>query len=262
MNRKERRQQKKNKNKHATLEEKINNSPLTKLGDQLNGYGRMGKFMIVVFMLFIIYLILTTSFVSAADFNISLSNQFSETEAGLTHLLIANITDPTGACHEANVTCTISGINFLYSESTGLYYGTIQQTTPQTIEYGVLEAFADSENLTSTGVIVTNTTVTWTTSTLDRLIGDFSTGNWIGAILGEQATQVGTWGFYTFLMGVFSVGIYQTTGSSYITMILWLLGWGVFAPNVHGVAQSLALLMFALGFGVMVAKLYLDRRAT
>jgi hypothetical protein len=196
-----------------------------------------------------------------AEFNISLSNQFSETEAGFTHLLIANCTDELGVSHQDNITFTVTAITFTYSNETGVYYGTVTETTPQTNEYGVLGVFTDSENVTSTATIIQNATCTWTTGTLERMRSNFETGNWIGAIFDEEALVVGTIGFYSFIMGAFSIAMWQVTGI-YGTFLSWLLGWGIFAANVHGQAQVLAILVFSIGVGVMLVKLYLDRRTS
>lgn len=199
--------------------------------------------------------------VNAAQFNITLDSPFTEYEAEFTALLVANCTDELGDCHENNVTFTITGINFVYSNETGLYYGTVTQNTPQTIEYGVLGVFADTENITSAGFVVQNVTITWTTGTLDRLQTKFMAGDWIGAIFDEEAYVVGTMTLYTFILGTFSIGIWNYSGP-YGALLTWLLGWGIFSTQVHGAAQSMALLLFALSFGIMIAKLYLDRRTT
>jgi hypothetical protein len=197
----------------------------------------------------------------AETFNITLSNQFNETEAGFHHLLIAECVDSTGVSHEDNVTFTITGVAFTYSASSEYYYGTVAQTTPQTIEYGVLAVFADSENVTSTATIIRNCTVTWTTNTLDRMEQEVQNGNWIAAILNEGIFIVGSIATNTFITGTFSIGVYQIAGL-YGLMIVWLLGWGIFASQVHGNAQKLSLLIFALSAGAMVAKMFLDRRTT
>jgi len=250
------------KGKNEDLEYRVNNHVFTKMGDRLNKYGNLGKFVLICILIFMSYVLLTqNSWVSAEVFNISLSNEFSETEAGWTHLLIGNVTDSSGVCHRDNVTFTVTGVDFEYSNATGLYYGTVTQNTPQTIEYGVLGVFADTENVTSSGVIVQNTTVTWTTGTMDRLQQDFATGNWIGAILNEQAYVIGALAANTFIVGAFSIAAWQVFGV-YGTFLTWFLGWGFFAPRVHGNAQVLALLLFASGIGVMIAKIYLDRRTS
>lgn len=221
-------------------------------------------FTVTLFLVLLLYYFVMGSGVPLANaetFNISLSNQFSETEASFTHLLIAECVDSAGVSHEDNITFTISGVDFEYSENTMEYYGTVTQTVPQTIEYGVLGVFADTENATSTATIIQNTTVTWTTGTLDRLIPKFQTGDWIGAIFDESATLIGTLGFYTFTLGAFSIATWQVAGI-YGVFLVWMLGWGVFAANVHGQAQLIAILLFSLGVGVMLVKLYLDRRTS
>lgn len=199
--------------------------------------------------------------VEAATFNITLTTPFTETEENFAALLVANVTDEFGICHEDNMTFTVTGVPFVYSDYTGLYYGTVTHTTPMTVTYGVLGAFVDSENMTSTGQIIQNVTVTWTTGTLERLQVKFVQGNWLGAIFDEEAYVIGGMTLYTVILGIFSIGIWNVTGV-YGTFMAWLLGWGIFASQVNGQGQVLALLLFALGCGIMVAKLYLDRRTT
>jgi len=215
----------------------------------------------IALMVFIIIAGLFSSVVNAAQFNITLNSPSTEYEAAFTALLVANCTDELGVSHADNVTFTVTGVAFEYSDYTGLYYGTVTQNAPTTIEYGVLGAFADTENITSAGDIIQNVTITWTTGTLDRLQTKFITGDWIGAIFDEEAYVVGTLTLYTFILGTFSIAIWNVTGP-YGTFTAWLLGWIIFAATIHGPAQSMALLLFALGCGIMLAKLYLDRRTT
>lgn len=220
-------------------------------------------------ILFIILLVLTAFFVLGlietrvygAQFNITLDSPVLEYEADLTALLVANCTDELGVSHGANVTFTVDGVAFTYSNYTGLYYGTVLKGTPTTIEYDSLGAFTDTENGTSSGQIIETVTITWTTGTLERLQTKFMSGNWIGAILDEEAYIVGTLTLYTFILGTISIAVWNVTGP-YGTFMAWLLGWIVFAANIHGPAQSMALLLFALGCGLMFTKLYLDRRTT
>lgn len=225
--------------------------------------------MIVGFTITLFVVLLLYYFVSGNDiplahaetFNITLTNQFNETEAGFHHLLIAECIDSVGASHEDNITFTIGGVDFEYSPSSELYYGAVSQNTPQTIEYGVLTVFTDTENATSTATILQNTTVTWTTNTLDRMEQEIQNGNWIGAILNEQIFIIGALAANTFITGAFSIAAWQVVGV-YGVFLMWFLGWGLFASQVHGNAQIMAIILFSLGVGIMVAKLYLDRRTS
>jgi len=194
-------------------------------------------------------------------YNISLDSFYGELEAGLTELLYANCIDAAGFQHDGNVTFTVSGIAFTWDEATERYEATDIENTATTNEYGTLDAFLDTENPANTAVIVENVTVTWITNTIDRMTDRMMQGNWLGAILDETAYIVGELTLYTFLLGVFSIGIWNVVGP-YGAFLTWLLGWGIFAPRIHGVAQQMALALFALGLGIMVAKIYLDRRTT
>lgn len=223
--------------------------------------GTRTLFIILLVIIAMFILGLASEQVHGAQFNITLDSPFTEYEAELTALLVANCTDETGVSHENNVTFTITGVGFEYSNETGLYYGTVTQNTPTTVEYGVLGAFTDTENITSAGNVVQNVTITWTTGLLDRLQTKMMEGNWIGAIFDEEIYVVGSMTLYTFLLGTFSIGIWNYSGP-YGALMTWLLGWGIFSTQVHGAAQSMGLLIFALSFGIMIAKLYLDRRTT
>lgn len=197
----------------------------------------------------------------AADFEIRVYSVFTETEEDFRVLLYANCTDDTGTVHEDNVTFTINTVDFEWNPWMTRYEGVAMETTPTTEVYGTLDSFTDVNNGTSTAVVTLNATVTWTTGTLERLQTQFTRGNWIGAIFDEEVYLVGGLTFYTFIMLLFSMGVYNYSGV-YATFLFWLLGWGVFAGLVHGPAQAIALLLFTLGLGITVAKLYLDRRTS
>lgn len=197
----------------------------------------------------------------ATTFNISMDSYYGELEAGLYELLWGECVDAAGVSHEDNVTFTVSGIAFTWNEDTERYEALDIEHTATTNEYGTLDAFLDSETPANTATIVENVTVTWVTNTIDRMTDRMAAGDWIGAIFDETSYIVGELSLYTFLMGVFSVGIWNVVGP-YGALLSWLLGWGIFAPRVHGVAQQMALALFALGMGIMIAKVYLDRRTT
>ncbi|GAG60752.1 unnamed protein product [marine sediment metagenome] len=199
--------------------------------------------------------------VRGAQFNITLDSPSLEYESEFTALLVANCTDELGVNHMDNVTFKVDGIEFKYSNYTGLYYGTASQNTPTIIEYDSLTEFTDTENGTSAGQITQTVTITWTTGTVDRLIVKFMEGNWIGAIFDELSYVVGSLTFYTFILGMFSIAMWNVAGP-YGTFLSWILGWAVFAPRMHGAAQVGALIMFALGVGILFTKLYLDRRTS
>jgi len=198
---------------------------------------------------------------SAADFEIRVYSVFTETEQNFRVLLYANCTDDTGLVHEDNVTFTINTVDFEWNPWMTRYEGVALETLPTTEVYGALDSFTDANNVTSTAAVTVDATVTWTTGTLERLQTRFTVGDWIGAVFDEEAYLVGGLTLYTFVMLMFSVGLYNYSGV-YATFLFWLLGWGVFAGLVHGPAQAIALLLFTLGLGITVAKLYLDRRTT
>ncbi|MCK4583443.1 hypothetical protein KAU18_09035 [Candidatus Bathyarchaeota archaeon] len=198
---------------------------------------------------------------AATTYNITMDSFYGELEAGLTELLHATCEDGASIQHDDNVTFVVSGLEFTWDEDTERYESTDVENTATTNEYGTLDAFLDTENPANTATIIENVTVTWVTNTMDRMTTRVAQGNWIGAIFDEQAYIVGELTLYTFLLGVFSIGIWNVVGP-YGAFIAWLLGWGIFAPQIHGVAQQMALAMFALGVGIMVAKIYLDRRTT
>lgn len=195
-------------------------------------------------------------------YTIEIGAMFSEVDVNLQNLLFANCTDAYGAAHNNSVTFTVTGAYFKWNQYTQRYEAKITKTTAQTIEFGILQAFHDKDDATAIASIIQNVTVTWTTGVLDRLIQDFQSGNWIGGIWREEAQAMGgVMVLYTFILGIFSIGVWMVVGV-YGVFLIWMLGWGIFASLVHGQAQVLALALFALGCGIMIAKLYLDRRTT
>jgi len=220
---------------------------------------RIEKLMVALCFLISLIYALYPSTAEAETYNITLTTPYTEVEAGFTALLQAECVDSAGVNHEDNITFTVSGVAFTFSTYTDLYQGTVVEVTPTIIEYGVLGAFNDSGNGTSTGIIIQNVTVTWTTGTLDRLQSWFVTGDWLGAAFGEIFLVTGQVAGYTLILAIFSLGAYQYSGP-YATFGIWLFGWGVFISQVHGLAQQMAVLLFTVGVGLALAKLINDRR--
>jgi len=194
---------------------------------------------------------------------IDLHTSYSETEAGFRALITATGESVIDA-HEVTYgdALNVDGVGAMtWSNYTDCFQDTVTSATVATITYDTVTSFLEDTYGITSAEINTTVTVTWTTATLDRLQTKFITGDWIGAIFDEEAYVVGTLTLYTFILGTFSIAIWNVTGP-YGTFTAWLLGWIIFAATIHGPAQSMALLLFALGCGIMLAKLYLDRRTT
>lgn len=209
----------------------------------------------------IIFLLATIAQVNAETYTIQVDSIYEQTEEDFYTLLYATCQDSGNTTHGANITFTINSAEFTYNEDTGRYEAITSQGTPGTEIYGTLDSFTDSENATSTATVTQNVTVTWTQGTLDRLQVDFMTGDWINAILGEYIYSMGAMYFWTAMMTILSVGVYNVSGV-YATLFAWILGWGVFSGVVHGQAQVFGVLFIVLGAGLALVRLVLDRRTT
>jgi len=199
----------------------------------------------------------------ADHYYIDLHTSYSETEAGFRALITGtgeSVID--GHLVTYGDALNVDGVGAMsWSNYTGCFQDTVTSGTPATVTYDTVTSFLEATYGITSAEINTTITVTWTTGTLDRLQTKFMEGDWIGAIFDEEAYLVGALTLYTFILGTISIAVWNVTGP-YGTFIAWLLGWIIFAATIHGPAQSMALLLFALGCGIMLAKLYLDRRTT
>lgn len=198
---------------------------------------------------------------AAENYTITVDSIYSETESGLFTMLFANATRDSGDNDGNNVTFTISTCAFTWNPISLQYEGTISKSTPQTVTFGTLDAFASTEFVGETSVITQNATVTWTTNSLELWQQQLTTGNWVGGGMELMFTELTLVGGWSLIMAIFSIGIYNFSGP-YAVFAVWVLGWGGFSTMVHGEALSIALIMMALGLGIPVAKLLIDRRTT
>ena len=201
------------------------------------------------------------SVLAAENYSITLDSIYSETEAGLFTMLFANATRDSGDNDGNNVTFTIDSCSFTWNPISEQYEGTISKSTPQTITFDTIDAFASTEFVGETSNITQTVVVTWTTGTLDLLQQYMVTGNWVGGVMDLMFTELTLVGGWSLIMAIFSIGIYNFSGP-YAVFAVWILGWGGFSTMVHGTAVSIAIIMLVLGLGIALAKLFLDRRTT
>lgn len=193
---------------------------------------------------------------------INLDASYTEIEAGFTVLINAigeSVLD--GHQIDENDTLTVEGIAMTWNTPMSYFYGTETETTPQTNLYDNVTSFLEDTYGITSATINTTVTVTWTTSTLDNLYTWFGSGNWIGGIMDEAFGTVTVLGGYSIILGIFSLAAYQSSGP-YAVFGIWIFGWSILAPFVHGTALGVAVIMLSLGIGLAIAKLYLDRRTT
>jgi len=198
---------------------------------------------------------------AAENYTITVDSIYSETESGLFTMLFANATRDSGDNDGSNVTFTISCCAFTWNPTSEQYEGTIQKSTPQTVTFGTLDAFASTEFVGETSTITQNATVTWTTGTIELWQHQLVTGNWVGGVMDLMFAELTLIGGWSLIMAIFSIGIYNYSGP-YAVFAVWTLGWGAFSTIVHGTALSIAIIMLVLGLGIALAKLFLDRRTT
>ena len=198
---------------------------------------------------------------AAENYSITLDSIYSETESGLFTMLFANATRDSGDNDGNNVTFTIDGCAFTWNPISLQYEGTISKSTPQTITFDTIDAFASTEFVGETSNITQTVVVTWTTGILDVWQQQLVTGNWVGGVMDIMFAELTLVGGWSLIMAIFSIGIYNYSGP-YAVFAVWVLGWGGFSTMVHGTALLVARLMLVLGLGIALAKLYLDRRTT
>lgn len=194
-------------------------------------------------------------------YTISLSPLYNEIEEGFYGLLTATAVNATGYTPEDNATFTVNGVTFEWNEYISAYYAQVRETTPQTVTYDTVDSFSDTENPGATAIINQTATVTWLTSLIDQVEGYVETGDWMGAFLTINTNLLGVTLWYSILLTGLSLAIYAYTGPE-ATLLAWMLGWGAWSVVVHGQAVQLGLIMLALGGGLLIAKMFQDRRAT
>ena len=197
----------------------------------------------------------------AETFIINVYSIYEEIEEDFSTLLYATCVDSLGVSHGSNVTFTINAASFVWNSKTNHYESVVMKTTPQTQVYGVLGLFTDSENALSTGSVALNATVTWTTSRLTTVLPYVRTGDLPGAVFAIDAYTIGSTFLYTFIAIALSGAMYNHSGAE-AALVVWLVLWGAWSSVVSGTAVTVGVLFLALGGGLLLAKVYLDRRNT
>lgn len=196
-----------------------------------------------------------------ATYTISLSPLYNEVEEGFYSLITGTVFDNIGYTPEDNATFTIDGVDFEWNDYINLYQAQVREIIPQTVTYDTVDTFTDTGTPGATATINQTATVTWLTSLIDQVENYMETGDWIGALLLVNTDLLGTMLWYTILITGISLAIYAYTGPE-ATLLAWILGWGAWSVVVHGQAVTLGLIMLALGGGLLIAKMFQDRRAT
>jgi len=212
-------------------------------------------------LLVFVVLSLMAPMVRADVFTITLDPLYNEVEEGFYTLLTATCVNGSEVQHEGNITFTVDGAEFEWNSYIEKYQSQIKETTPQTVTYDSLDDFTDSENGSSTASINQTATVTWTTSLVDRVAGYMETGDFLGAVLLINTDLLGVMLWYTIMITGISLAIYAYTGPE-ATLLAWILGWGAWSAVVHGQAVTLGLIFLSLGGGLLIAKMFQDRRVT
>lgn len=211
------------------------------------------------FLLLLLALVPTCS--GATNYSIYITPLYDELEEDLYALLYANCTDDSGTQHAANVTFTIDSVPFTWNTYTDRYEGTVRRTTPGTVTYDTIDSFTDTGDVNATSTINQTATVTWTQSLQTQVLNLLTVGDFTGGSIVIFTDLVGALVFNTFIMTALSLAIYSYSGPE-ATLLAWMLGWGLFSSVVHGQAVMLGLIMLALGGGIILVKLFLDRRTS
>lgn len=158
-----------------------------------------------------------------------------------------------------NETFQINGYEFEYNEAMGRHETTINKKSAQIITLNTLTAFTSTRG--HTGSLNNTIALTWTTGLITRIINNIQNGDTITVLAEEAFAGFGVTMGYTFVMIMLTVAVNMVIGYE-ATFIFWFIGWGAFSYNVTGTAQTMALGFFIIGIGIMLAKVYLDGRAT
>ncbi len=192
------------------------------------------------------------------NYTINLYALNDEVEEDMYALLYATCING-GTQHEDNVTFTIDGVGFTWNTYTDRYEGIVRRTTPTTVTFDTINAFSDSEDPSASATVNQTVTVTWTLSAQTTILGFMQVGDYTGAAISLFTQTIGGLLFNTFIITAISLAIYNYTGPE-ATLLAWILGWGLFSSVVHGSAVMFGIIMLAIGGGLILAKILIDRR--
>ena len=194
-------------------------------------------------------------------YDINIYTTIPEVEVGMMSLLYATCVDNSSVCHNETITFTIDGADFKWVPERTRYEAVVRESTPQIKLYNSVDSITDENNPTVSGFVTTPALVTWINSRIEAPLDLISGGDLPGALWEMGVYQIGGTFLYTFTSLAVSVALYQFSGPE-IVMVAWLLMWGAWSSVVHGVGQQLGVVFLVMGIGVLIAKLYMDRRGS
>jgi len=195
-------------------------------------------------------------------YNIEVGALFTEVQAGFNSLIFANGSSVVdGHVLTDGDTVTINGVALGWNSYMGRFESAVSSGVPAIVTYDTLTALLETTYAITGGNITAAPTITWVTPRLDEVTPFLRDGDWPGAIIEMNVLLMGETLFWTFLLMTVSMGVYNYAGSE-VTLMVWMLGWSTFSVVIHGQAQTIALIMMAVGGGVYIAKFFLDRRTT
>ena len=195
-------------------------------------------------------------------YNVDVDAIYTEIEAGFNSLIYANGSSVVDGHELTNGdTLVINGVNLGWNKYMGRFEQTVTSGIPAIVTYDTLTTLLETTYGVATGNITSSPTVVWTTDRLSLITPFMRTGDWPGAIIEMNILLMGGTIFWTFLLMVLSLGVYNHAGAE-VTLMVWMLGWGMFGVVIHAQAQTIALVMMAIGGGIYIAKFFLDRRTS
>ena len=207
----------------------------------------------------LVLLLIPVTWGHAASYSIALNATMPTVEQGMMSLITATCLDGAGVSHNETVTFTVESVKFKWIPSRGQYEGIARSSIAQTKTFNVLDSLSDSANATSTGNVTVPASVTWTTNRIDSVLVSGAAGDLTGVFWGMTIFDLGATFAYTFIALAVSVALYNHSGPEPV-LILWLLMWGGWSVVVHGTAAEIGIIFLVLGGGLLIAKIYLDRR--
>ena len=195
-------------------------------------------------------------------YNIEVGALYTEVEAGFQSLIYANGSSVIDG-HDLTDgdTLIINGVTLAWNSYMSRFEAIVTSAIPAIVTYDTLTSLIETTYTVTNGNITTAPTITWTTTKIEQITPFMRTGDWPGAIIEINLLLIGETMFWTFLLMTISMGVYNYSGPE-VTLLVWMFGWGTFSTVIHSQAQTLGLIMMALGGGIYIAKFFLDRRTS
>ena len=205
-----------------------------------------------------VYMAYSTPPASAApNYTISVYSNMTVVQEGYFSLIWANV---AGGVPEGNLTFTVDGAAFQWSESMSRYEAKVFKGTMGAETYNTLDSFVDTGEPAAAAVLANSITVTWTQTPLQDVVTYAATGDFLGMLFAISYAELGMTITVTVFIAAISLAIFNFSGPEPM-LLWWILSWSTFSVLVTGAAQGLGVIILSLGLALMIAKILMDRRS-